>query len=101
MKPRLVWPVILLAVGMALIGADAATLNGRYVATEPDPVTMTLRESKGGVVTGSLTQEGQSVPITAKRRGDKITGRVGGGDARLPFTAVVKGQHLTMEQKFQ
>ena len=97
MNMRFACAAILLVAGMPHDSAGAAALDGRYIATEPDSIAVTLRESKGSVITGTLTQEGESVPISAKRRGGKIVGKVGTGAATLPFTATIKGSQLIMD----
>jgi hypothetical protein len=96
MKRRMKWGV-LLAVVTAVGCARAESLSGSYVDETHASMTMTLTESANGAVSGSLTESGKSVPISAKRRGTDIRGTIGGADAGVAFTAVIQGVQVILE----
>jgi hypothetical protein len=78
------------------VTAGAAELTGDYVAAEQTAVSLTLTESAGGKVTGSMREGGASVPLTGQRSSTGFTGLVGQSGQQLPVSAVTGGDGFVL-----
>jgi hypothetical protein len=89
---------IFLASGILLathaIGGDFA---GTYVAVEEPALQLTLQPAVGDRITGMMTQEGLSQPLSARISGRGFAGTIGSGDDAIPFTALVQGESLIVD----
>lgn len=71
-------------------------LGDQYVGTfANDEVTMTVAAQQGGYG-GALQLQGQSIPFTAQRTGDHLTGSFGSGGTTYIFEARVQGNALAI-----
>jgi hypothetical protein len=77
--------------------AEKDKISGTFVAEGQDSMSLTLKEAAGGSVTGSLTNAGSSVPVSARRRGTKLTGTIGPAPNGAPFTADISGKRLILD----
>ncbi len=82
---------------MLASAVNAADLSGSYVAQEDPSVTLALKESADGRVTGTLTEGETSLPLTGHHRSTGFTGTVGPNAEALPFTAALKTDFIVME----
>jgi hypothetical protein len=75
----------------------AENLGGSYVAEEEPSLTLTLKESSGGVITGTLAEPGTSMQVTARRQGAGFAGTVGPSGGAIPLTATIRGDKLVLK----
>lgn len=68
----------------------------RFVAVEEPSITLTLRESAAGGVTGTLSEGNESMPLIGRRAGAGFTGRVGPRGNEMPFTATESGGRVVL-----
>jgi len=71
--------LLLLVVAIAWVpgSASAAGLTGRYIGEAEPFLTLTLQEGADGVVTGTLSDGGMSMPINGRRKETALSGTVG------------------------
>ena len=87
------------ALVLILIGglAEAQSFTGRFVGRSEDgPVVLTLRQDSGGRVTGSLSENGASTPITGRVQGVRLTATASSEGQTVPFTAALTGNRITV-----
>jgi hypothetical protein len=77
--------------------AEMDKINGTYVAEGEDSMSLTLKEAASGAVTGTLTNAGSSAPVSARRRGTKLTGTIGQPPDGVPFTADISGKRMILD----
>lgn len=98
MRPEFQCLLLLLVVSMTIGSGSApgAGLTGRYVGETEPSVTLLLQEAPDGVVTGTLSAEGTTLPVNGRRNGAVLTGTVGPGQEGYSFTAHLEEDRLVM-----
>jgi hypothetical protein len=96
MESRMLGAWLFVLVPFMAGAAWAADLAGNYVAEEEATVSLSVAESAPGEVTGTLHEDGNSLPFRAKRGPNGFTGRVVSEGEALPLTAVVQGAKLLL-----
>ena len=91
------WGTLLMAAFVLLGCARADNLGGSYVAADGNSLTMTLTESRDGVITGTLTEPGLRLPISGKRQGAGFAGMIGSPGNNQPYTATIQGKQLVLD----
>ena len=81
---------------MAACSAGGADLAGRYVGVDEPSLSLTIDEAADGAITGTLTEAGTSLRLTARRQGTGFSGTVGPAGQALPFTGTVQGERLAL-----
>lgn len=71
--------------------------GARYVAENVPGVTLALKESAKGAITGTLTVGGAPMPLVAQRKGAGYAGTVGAGEEAVPFTAIENGDVVVLD----
>lgn len=77
--------------------ANAEGLTGSYIGkTDDDTIVLTLRQEKDGRVSGTLKGDSENMPINGTAKGNRMhaTGQANG--QKVSFTAVLKGDVLTL-----
>jgi hypothetical protein len=93
-------PFLLLLSFSSLVLAGSVTaqsLDGRWVGEDEPTLTLTLRESPGGGITGTLIESGMSMPFSATPAGKGFAGTLGSGYEAVAFTVTLQGDRVIME----
>lgn len=85
--------LVFLACGSAL----AAGLAGSWVEEEEPTLTLTVKESPDGKISGSLGDDGETMALAAHREGTGFRGTVGSGNEALPIRASLQGDSLVVD----
>lgn len=90
--------------GGSNVAREATPLTSResfdgvsYVAEEEPSLTLTLRESSDGGITGTLVEGGASMQLVARRQGAGFAGTVGPSDGAVPFIASKLGDSVVLD----
>ncbi len=89
---RLAWLLSLVVVGPV----TAAELDGTYRALGQPSLELRLREDSSGVVTGTLSEAGDAVPLTARRTAEGFVGSAGDAGSEVFVVAVVNEDALSV-----
>jgi hypothetical protein len=76
---------------------SAGDLDGRYVGVTEPSVSLTMQEAAGGKITGTLSEAGITMPLTAQRQGDGFAGTLGPAGQSLRFTAMMEKDLVTLQ----
>jgi len=74
--------------------SGAADLSGRYREQSEPSLTLSLQESSSGVITGTLSQSGDSLTINANRQGEYFSGLLVALDETMPISGILQGTQL-------
>ncbi len=89
---RAIRQVIVLLASWFAAGIVAGTdLSGHYVSDSGPSLTLTLQELSNGVITGTIAEPGESLPLNARRQENGFEGTAG---RTLPLTATLKADRL-------
>jgi hypothetical protein len=89
--------LLLLAVCSVTGSAAAESSSGRYVAVEEPGLVLTLKEAADGTISGSMADGSMSMSLSARRKGERLSGTVGSGEEALPFTGSIQGESVVLE----
>jgi hypothetical protein len=85
--------------GLALLAASPfaahANVSGTYIDEENASVTLVLMEAPDGTVSGNFAAA-SSIPVTARRSGDSLAGRVGGAGLGVELRGTIDQETLTI-----
>jgi len=86
------WLFMLTAAGSAY----STDMGGKYVGVETPSMVLTLQVSPDGVITGTLADAGNSLPLTAHDEGKSFVGTIGVSGQELPFTGALEKAQLVL-----
>src|SRR5439155_4770350 len=71
--------------------------EARFVAEREPSIILRLNETADGGITGTLSEGGQSMPLTGRRGGAGFAGTVGPAGGAMRFTATERGDRVVLE----
>jgi len=77
--------------------AEAAELSGRYVAADDPSLLLRVEVAGDGSVTGSLSDDGDAIPMRGKLLSDGVlSGRFGDAEDLMSFSGSLDGERLVL-----
>jgi hypothetical protein len=90
--------LIVLGIAAALAaGCGQEPIDGRYVADDEVPLTLTIEEAADGAISGTFVGPSGSAQFVGRRTGDSLAGTAGTGEEATAFTAKLEpDERLTL-----
>ncbi len=87
---------LLVAISISVSLLHGADLSGSYVGESEASVSLTVKESPDGQITGTMSEGGKSLPVKGRRKGTGFAGTIGLPGQAQAFTATTEEDRIVL-----